>query len=598
MSRYRRKRRPVLRAVFIAISMLLVTAAAAGIVAKREQISAQFMALAPVPPAESAPAPAKPTPPPAAPVIFPRRALLVAISDYLYANRVSAGTAFDNAQSPDSSDRASSDRSVHGVFKRLCDALQVPEAQRLELSDSAPAGSARPPIKTVIQGTVEDFLDSCRSQDRVLLLFIGHAVTLDNEAYLVPIEGELAMKETLIPFAWLYGRLAACKARQKVLVIDVCRYDPSRGLERPDGGAMSAVLDAALKNPPTGVQVWSACITGEHSYEGYLDLPNGDVARAGFFLDALYSAVGPYRKNKVELGQQHPQDALPLDALAKTIDPIVQKEVRNLYRAQETPRVAGHEGPGPAYNPAEAPAPRPVIRMPPPPPGGAADHALVESILNEINSFPPVGLNSEGTERLHPDALPPFAANVLDAYRDNGKRTPFREAVKKAMALLREPRMTKAFEERFTGKGGDAKIKAAILARQREPAIIQGDLEEALAELEEAGNSRDREPSRRWQADYDFVLARLEARIAYVHEYNYMLALIRKDALPPREPIHTGWRLASREKLQSDTDARKRAADARKTLLRLAREHRGTPWEIVARREALTALGLEWKPTR
>ena len=62
-----------------------------------------------------------------------------------------------------------------------------------------------------------------------MLVFVGHAVDLDGQQYLVPLEGELTAKESLIPLKWLYDRLAACPARQKVLVMDLCRNDMARG---------------------------------------------------------------------------------------------------------------------------------------------------------------------------------------------------------------------------------------------------------------------------------------------------------------------------------------------------------------------------------
>jgi hypothetical protein len=40
------------------------------------------------------------------------------------------------------------------------------------------------------------------------------------------------------------------------------------------------------------------------------------------------------------------------------------------------------------------------------------------------------------------------------------------------------------------------------------------------------------------------------------------------------------------------------AASSRKTLDRIIKDHAGTPWEILAKREKLTALGLEWKSAR
>ena len=40
--------------------------------------------------------------------------------------------------------------------------------------------------------------------------------------------------------------------------------------------------------------------------------------------------------------------------------------------------------------------------------------------------------------------------------------------------------------------------------------------------------------------------------IAYTFEYNFMVAAIRTDSLPERDPKkHSGWRLASREKMQA-----------------------------------------------
>jgi len=31
---------------------------------------------------------------------------------------------------------------------------------------------------------------------------------------------------------------------------------------------------------------------------------------------------------------------------------------------------------------------------------------------------------------------------------------------------------------------------------------------------------------------------------------------------------------------------------------KIAKDYRGTPWEILAKREQLTALGLQWQATR
>ena len=40
------------------------------------------------------------------------------------------------------------------------------------------------------------------------------------------------------------------------------------------------------------------------------------------------------------------------------------------------------------------------------------------------------------------------------------------------------------------------------------------------------------------------------------------------------------------------------AADAKKIFKKIAKDHHGTPWEILAKRDQLTTLGLQWQATR
>jgi hypothetical protein len=77
-----------------------------------------------------------------------------------------------------------------------------------------------------------------------------------------------------------------------------------------------------------------------------------------------------------------------------------------------------------------------------------------------------------------------------------------------------------------------------------------------------------------------------------------MLGKIRKDELPELRPtVHTGWRLASCERIQSGKEIKDMAAQAKKLFVKVIQEHPGTPWEVLAKRGRLTALGLEWQPS-
>jgi hypothetical protein len=175
-----------------------------------------------------------------------------------------------------------------------------------------------------------------------------------------------------------------------------------------------------------------------------------------------------------------------------------------------------------------------------------------------------------------------------------------RVQVIKTIRLLRatfDPKGAQGSLRDYFQGGTSDRIKAAIFREQMKPARALAEMMERLEELRKAGKERDKEPSPRWQAHYDYILAQLLARTAYISEYDLMLGKIRKDELPELRSMHTGWRLASCEKMQSGKDVKELAAQAKQLFAKLIQEHPGTPWEVLAKRDRLTALGLEWQPS-
>lgn len=80
-------------------------------------------------------------------------------------------------------------------------------------------------------------------------------------------------------------------------------------------------------------------------------------------------------------------------------------------------------------------------------------------------------------------------------------------------------------------------------------------LQEALDDLKKSEEMKDAE-SKRWQANYDFIRARLEAQIAYLYEYQSMLGQMRKE-LPARDAkLHGGWKLAATANCKAIAQAR------------------------------------------
>jgi hypothetical protein len=160
-----------------------------------------------------------------------------------------------------------------------------------------------------------------------------------------------------------------------------------------------------------------------------------------------------------------------------------------------------------------------------------------------------------------------------------------RQAAGLGLSILKDGVRAPANENQF---------KAMLEMRQRDVARAMSVLTEVHEELQEAGAKRRRE-SKRWQANYDFVKARLEMQIALLYEYQSALGQMRKE-LPPRDAAtEGGWILQSREALTGDTTGKKLNKSAQQTLDYIIKEHAGTPWEVLARREKERLIGLEWK---
>jgi hypothetical protein len=507
---------------------------------------------------------------------FPRRALVVSVNNYLYLNPINYGLPGPGA------------RNVHALLDRFTTGLRIPREQIAELSDAAPRGQARPPVKAVIQRAIGDFLDTSRPQDRIILLMIAHTVEIDDEPYLVPLDGDLETKPALISLTWIYERLGKCPARQKVFILDTCRFDPTRGQERPGSGALGSKLDAKLMAPPPGVEVWTACQAGQRSYE-FDSSTNGNV-NGGLFVDCLYQALA----RGIEGTIQRPEEPILLKPLVEKVNARMKGELAQL-KLEQVSRLAGQEAEdGAAYDPKQPPPPKLVIQGPDRGKDDIASIEQVASILKDVD-VPPLKMARDDM-LIRPESMPPFSTKVLDLYKPDGETTPFREAVQKARKTLHAQLKGKRLQEEWQKMGDDNRHKAFLKEYQeKEVARTIRELEEAFDDLKQAGKDRKEEKSKRWQANYDYVYARLAAQIAYLYEYDSALGEMRKD-LP--EPGPNGWRLASQKKLQGDPAGRKLANESAKLLDKIAKDHAGTPWEVLAKRDRLSNLGLKWQPNK
>ena len=511
---------------------------------------------------------------------YPGRALLVGIKNYLYANPLNPGYREEQslAKDPLGLDMLSRALTEDGAF---------PKEQVAILSDTARVG-ATAPTKEVLQGTVTEFLQNSRAADRIVLLFVGHAVLVKDQAFLVPIEGELEKPETLLPLTWLYELLDKCPARQKLLILDLSPYDPEMGMQRTAPEKLDPKLHALLNKLPKGTQLWQSSGAGQASY-----LYASSGMQGSVFLDTLCRHAFLNRADNWTLIEKEPalqEGTLPLVLLAPHINRKTAEYVKSRNLPAQMPTLTGTEL---AYNgPPASGAPAKVTVKVQTSPERKADDVLVASIMKELGM-------PEGAR-----AMPAFKADSLQKYvadyendtelRAKLKDHALRKATLQALDQLKtQDKNIRGFRRGIRANANETNFRKEIERLQQVPASVQGELEEALVLLERAGKKRDAEKAPRWQAHYDFTLVMMLTKLIQVQEYNFVLGnKLRKDAPPIKDAKNNGWQLVAQNKLQLK-ESRDLSKKRDKLLEKIEKDYPDTPWAVLAKREKTTALGLE-----
>jgi hypothetical protein len=169
------------------------------------------------------------------------------------------------------------------------------------------------------------------------------------------------------------------------------------------------------------------------------------------------------------------------------------------------------------------------------------------------------------------------------------------------MALLRDKWSAGAGATRIrdtvAGPINDA-LKNEVKKEQEFWAVSIAELELALERLKGLEPVRAEEPSKRWQAHYDFALAALKARLAYMNEYNKLLGNLVTESLPElkKDLGQDGYTLVASDTLKSGKEVKKMAEEAQTLFGEIATKYKGSPWAIQAKQERSVAIGLNWKP--
>ena len=525
---------------------------------------------------------------------FPRRMLVMSVTKYLYCNTLAAG----NTKNEDM---------VSIAARRLAYQWKVPmdkDSDQLFLLQDAGA-KPRPMLKATVEKAVEEFCETSRPQDRVMIYFGGHATEVEGKAYLVPVEGDLTDATTLLPLADFWAKVKECKAQQKLVVFDVCRLNEDGDKLRPGSDALSASLEKLLQAAPEGVQVLTTAGTGVNALEYRNAPPDAPDEGGSLFLSTIIALAA---KGKVKAGKEPtPEEPLPVEAWFDAAKERMAVVAKVSGKADPAPKLTkATPGELVAYN-ADEPAAR-RFEFAAPPKGMAVTE--VARIIEPISKLPPYRGKLTASDAL--EGLVPYAADVMKDYkpdavsladiRKDAEKYPIRHAALTSLELI-----VKEWKSSAEGStelrtqiptGTNDAFKKAIIQEQETPARITEELETAITKADKLMDKLDEEPSKYWRVMYLYSMAQLKARLAFMSEYNLALGSIRTDNIPKVDEAkgQSGLVLVSTEKMKSKKEVKDLAESAIELFDKIAADHKGTPWAIQAKRYRVIALGLEWKP--
>lgn len=542
---------------------------------------------------------------------MPRRLLAINISNYLYLNPLQYGQ--------NQVEKESERKDFFKAMDRLAQGWKIPKNQVYFVTDGPTENNkidpSQIPLKTVIEGAIDKFLQTSRPQDRIMIVFSGHAMEKDGEAYLVPLEGEFEEIPSLIPLKPIYEKLAKCPAQEKLLVFDVCRFDPGRGVERPIFGPMTEGLEKAIHDCPEGVSVLTSCSAGQHSYEyEYWQASVPGLFRIEHYGSVFQSLIFTADLKKAALTKlTSPESPLPFEILLNYLTEFVPLAVKDLEKKEQVPKFTSKaRKEWLAYNKDEPLAPK--FELPAAPKTAKREEVVaifqeltlpdIKSAVKKVESNKKLADSIPFTEEALKDYMNtagPSFEDIQKAPEKYEKDFPLRVATVEALLEMRklvqdDPR--KELPEEVRAPISDM-FKARITNDfQRIITARQGVLEELKDKFDSAEKKREMEKSKRWLANFDFAYAQIKIRYAYIFEYNLALGKVKLEQLPERdEKIHRGWKLSSGEKMASPKEFRDMAEEGKTALTELMKAHPNTPWAMLAKSQRFMTLGLQWQPS-
>ena len=222
--------------------------------------------------------------------------------------------------------------------------MKLPENNTFLFTSDSTDESQRPTLPNIVFRL--DWLEkNIDPRDTVLFYFAGHGVAAEDETFLMTEDSDNRSKGTLISTALagktLYDQLSRIPAANTLVMLDVCRNDPTRGRgEAPNRLSQEAMRGLVLKPTATSspqavapaernMATLFACSVGQRSWEW-------NDRKHGFFTYEIVQGLN---------SAAYSQGAVTLGSLTKYVQKSVQENTRRNAAEIQTP-IVRYDGPG------------------------------------------------------------------------------------------------------------------------------------------------------------------------------------------------------------------------------------------------------------
>ncbi|VAX36139.1 hypothetical protein MNBD_PLANCTO02-2934, partial [hydrothermal vent metagenome] len=141
----------------------------------------------------------------------------------------------------------------------------------------------------------------------------------------------------------------------------------------------------------------------------------------------------------------------------------------------------------------------------------------------------------------------------------------------------------------------DNVLRKEITDAQKPMAEVGYKMEEIIQILVMGEKGRKKLDTPRWKASFDLAIGRTLAMYVRAYGYNETLSQMKSSPQAFKNKASNQWKLVSSEEIKSGPKMKKQAKKATEYLEKVMKEHPGTPWALLAKRELSQPLGWKWK---